>query len=219
MRKTLAAALAGAMLLAAAPAAAASFYVELGTVPNPNGGGTNDIPKFKFVNDTTTGTNLLPTITSLTLTLDATTAFTFGSVSNFGAGSAGIGLGGDFSPAASNPAVTATSKVVTLNYGATAFDPGAYSVFSIDMGPGTVNYRNALFAGTNTAVAQFSDGTSAQVTFSGDVNSTDRFYTFNSTPITTAVPEPATWAMMLLGFGMVGATARYRRRNSAVRFA
>lgn len=29
----------------------------------------------------------------------------------------------------------------------------------------------------------------------------------------TAVPEPTTWAMMLVGFGMIGATARYRRRS------
>jgi len=31
--------------------------------------------------------------------------------------------------------------------------------------------------------------------------------------LTAAVPEPATWAMMLIGFGMIGASARYRRRN------
>jgi hypothetical protein len=31
-----------------------------------------------------------------------------------------------------------------------------------------------------------------------------------------AVPEPATWAMMLLGFGMVGAAARYRRRRVTI---
>jgi hypothetical protein len=28
-----------------------------------------------------------------------------------------------------------------------------------------------------------------------------------------AVPEPATWAMMLIGFGMIGGVARYRRRT------
>jgi len=28
-----------------------------------------------------------------------------------------------------------------------------------------------------------------------------------------AVPEPATWAMMLVGFGMIGAASRYRRRG------
>ena len=32
------------------------------------------------------------------------------------------------------------------------------------------------------------------------------------------VPEPATWAMMLVGFGMVGAGMRYRRRSSKVAF-
>ncbi|KQU52946.1 hypothetical protein ASG67_08730 [Sphingomonas sp. Leaf339] len=34
-----------------------------------------------------------------------------------------------------------------------------------------------------------------------------------------AVPEPTTWALMLLGFGMVGAATRYRRRKIAVAFA
>jgi len=29
---------------------------------------------------------------------------------------------------------------------------------------------------------------------------------------TTAVPEPATWAMMIIGFGLVGAASRYCRR-------
>ena len=34
-----------------------------------------------------------------------------------------------------------------------------------------------------------------------------------------AVPEPATWAMMLVGFAMVGAAARYRRRSTAAVYA
>jgi len=34
-----------------------------------------------------------------------------------------------------------------------------------------------------------------------------------------AVPEPMAWAMMLGGFGMLGATLRYRRRKMAVSFA
>ncbi|RZM13176.1 MAG: PEP-CTERM sorting domain-containing protein, partial [Sphingomonas sp.] len=29
-----------------------------------------------------------------------------------------------------------------------------------------------------------------------------------------AVPEPTTWAMMLVGFGMMGASMRYRRRST-----
>lgn len=34
-----------------------------------------------------------------------------------------------------------------------------------------------------------------------------------------AVPEPATWAMMLVGFGMLGAVIRYRRRSTAIVYA
>lgn len=38
-------------------------------------------------------------------------------------------------------------------------------------------------------------------------------------PPTQAVPEPASWAMMILGFGAVGYTMRGRRRVSAVSFS
>ncbi|MDP9087025.1 MAG: PEPxxWA-CTERM sorting domain-containing protein [Pseudomonadota bacterium] len=34
-----------------------------------------------------------------------------------------------------------------------------------------------------------------------------------------AVPESATWAMMLVGFGMMGASIRYRRRSTKTSFA
>lgn len=34
-----------------------------------------------------------------------------------------------------------------------------------------------------------------------------------------AVPEPATWGMMLLGFGAIGSVARRRRTNATVRYA
>ena len=37
--------------------------------------------------------------------------------------------------------------------------------------------------------------------------------------VITAVPEPTTWAMMLVGFGMLGAAMRYRRKSTAVSFA
>ena len=36
---------------------------------------------------------------------------------------------------------------------------------------------------------------------------------------TSAVPEPATWAMMLLGLGMVGGAVRYRRRTTTTTYA
>ncbi|MBX9874993.1 MAG: PEPxxWA-CTERM sorting domain-containing protein [Beijerinckiaceae bacterium] len=34
-----------------------------------------------------------------------------------------------------------------------------------------------------------------------------------------AVPEPASWAMMIGGFGVMGAAVRYRRREAKVSFA
>lgn len=39
----------------------------------------------------------------------------------------------------------------------------------------------------------------------------DRSIGFSFNDVTGAVPEPATWAMMILGFGLVGATLRRRR--------
>jgi hypothetical protein len=38
--------------------------------------------------------------------------------------------------------------------------------------------------------------------------------TLNLSPL--AVPEPATWALMIVGFGSVGAMIRFRRRGAAV---
>ena len=37
---------------------------------------------------------------------------------------------------------------------------------------------------------------------------------FEGTPVTNAIPEPGTWALLIVGFGMVGVTAR--RRKAAV---
>lgn len=39
------------------------------------------------------------------------------------------------------------------------------------------------------------------------------------TKMTPMIPEPAGWAMLLVGFAMIGGTARYRRDHSGVRYA
>lgn len=38
-------------------------------------------------------------------------------------------------------------------------------------------------------------------------------FVLDNLTIGNAVPEPATWAMMIIGFGFIGATARRRRQN------
>ena len=42
---------------------------------------------------------------------------------------------------------------------------------------------------------------------------------FNGSFTFTTVPEPATWAMMLIGFGGIGVTMRARRRSTKVSFS
>jgi hypothetical protein len=55
------------------------------------------------------------------------------------------------------------------------------------------------------------DSTSDVLTFAGAVQTGDTSVGLDA--ITVAVPEPATWAMMLIGFGMVGCALRARRRQ------
>lgn len=47
----------------------------------------------------------------------------------------------------------------------------------------------------------------------------DRIASYSGTIDYRSVPEPATWAMMILGLGAIAGALRYRRRETAVRFA
>jgi len=53
----------------------------------------------------------------------------------------------------------------------------------------------------------------AGVRFTSQTNS------FELDNVVFAVPEVSTWALMLVGFGMIGTTTRYRRRKSTVAFS
>ncbi|MDC8755197.1 cistern family PEP-CTERM protein [Erythrobacter sp. sf7] len=87
------------------------------------------------------------------------------------------------------------------------------------------NHKNISDPGTGTLTLQFGSAKN-EITLSNFVNRTQSFQIGNvssavgqGTPV-SPVPEPATWAMMLLGFGLVGAAMR-RRGNTThrVRFA
>lgn len=43
--------------------------------------------------------------------------------------------------------------------------------------------------------------------------------TLTISELAAAVPEPTTWAMMVIGFGMIGGAIRYRKGRKTVRFA
>lgn len=66
-----------------------------------------------------------------------------------------------------------------------------------------------------TAVGVNFAGLAYSINFAGAANSTvfDNITFGSATPGTGAVPEPGTWAMMLLGFGAVGFAMRRRRRS------
>jgi hypothetical protein len=42
--------------------------------------------------------------------------------------------------------------------------------------------------------------------------------TFGGTLTFAAVPEPATWALLILGFGLVGGALRRKERQTRVRY-
>ena len=88
---------------------------------------------------------------------------------------------------------------------------------------------NALYGGTLLQTANFTNiGTfvgSNSGTQAGPFSLTTRYDisfgagsgTFNGTANLTAVPEPATWGMMIVGFGLMGGALR--RRKTTVAFA
>ena len=79
-----------------------------------------------------------------------------------------------------------------------------------------LNYNSALiFSGDNRLNLSQSLGYSVAggQTFYGN----DRLGTF-STAVTAVVPEPTTWAMMILGFGAIGISLRATKRRSNQKF-
>ncbi len=94
------------------------------------------------------------------------------------------------------------SKVTTVSYAVT---PGISSAVSLYL--------------LGTAIGAGTEATPTSLTLSFNNTGTSAFSASASlaTPPTTAVPEPAVWAMMLVGFGAMGATMR--RRKVSLTFA
>ena len=103
--------------------------------------------------------------------------------------------------------------LLSFTYG--SFVDGAVSVYSGVDGAGTLLGSLALpaadpaapFVPESLAFA----GTARSVVFTG-LSAT---VGIDDVTLGTAVPEPATWAMLLIGFGGLGAAMRSRRRRSA----
>lgn len=104
--------------------------------------------------------------------------------------------------------------------------PDTYNVLTL-----TTNQKSYTFnvANLNFAVRDGDQSFSQYVQFVASAGETISSVSFNNSPArdafevanfsVTAVPEPATWAMMFVGLMMVGGAARYRRRLATVVFA
>ena len=92
-------------------------------------------------------------------------------------------------------------KLISAHLVGGSMKPGAEAALRIDQtlaqdATGTVG-TNYVFNGSGVRPV---NGTQLRVTSTG-------------LPISTAVPEPGTWAMMIVGFGLVGSMVRSVRRG------
>lgn len=111
-----------------------------------------------------------------------------------------------------------------ISFGVDGVNQGGYNFFN--------HASNAALSGSTQASADnvmsyyYHDGADAlyYAPFDSNGNGFDKSSDINVrvfatvTPAAAAVPEPATWGMMILGFGVVGAAMRRRVRASEVRF-
>jgi hypothetical protein len=191
MKLKLAAALFAATMLSAAPAHAAllQFQIE-GTVPN----------KFtaSFVLDTTRAPSIV----------NANTSVRYNGVP------INYTLPGETTPRFDNGPFDGPTFFTT-----SGGNQGGLSLVRLDaagnFGNGIFLFGPQLFQGT-TAAPQFSTGTFLLSDISRSL-STDPLQVNYRVTISNAVPEPATWAMIIGGFGLIGGTMR--RRKVSVRFA
>jgi hypothetical protein len=168
-------------------------------------------------------------------------------VNGFGLVDSDAGGTGNFAnePSASTVLYFTSGTASTMNVAA-GFNTG-FSFFYSSSAPASVNVYSGL-NGTGTLLAtlalaaQYADnnchgdptgtycnwspigvtfaGTAQSVSFGGSAN----FVAFDNITLgaaspTGAVPEPATWGLMVLGFGMIGAASRSRKVKTTVRFA
>lgn len=211
-----ASALAGA--LAAAPATAAVTVLDFEGIGSNQPVGNFYAPDFTFSPDTLASVDL-----------DA------GGTGNFA---------NEPSPNTTMYFLNSNNAILNANYG---FDTG-FSFFYSSAAAATVNVWDGLDATGNllasiNLVAQHSDncsgdpngaycnwtavgvnfaGTAYSIDFGGAADQTgyDNITFGSATPDPGAVPEPSSWALLLLGFGAIGGAIRSRKRaNAKLHFA
>lgn len=153
---------------------------------------------------------------SVTLTAELVTAFTFWNsntrVSTFAEASPSLRL----TYAGKNLEIDGPSKRTNFSLAPQEYRDVSLTT-SLSQVFGIANIND--FVGTTPMTAQLRavrDATYGAGIFSADVyfqsGTISIAYDYAPAPLAAPVPEPATWAMMIAGFGMIGATARRRTR-------
>lgn len=198
--------LGAAALVAAAPATAAPVFgsFSLTSFGGSYVGGTADTATgldfgSAFGNTGngfgTNGTALVGNATGSFAGLDGT----FASIAD-------IALGAVANPTSSNPFISfGANSPISLNFSNAAYTRSPLGT-SVTIS-GVATFLNGVAADTNTG--NFSLSVSSQ---GGSPTATNFTFTGNaSADAVAAVPEPATWAMMLVGFGGIGFAMRRRK--------
>ena len=214
--RTLALLGASAAILAAVPVAAQVVY-DNGPINGTISGWT--IWNFQYVTN------------SFTLSQTTTiTGFTFGGWTSKGAQITALDYGFSQSPygvVIGNTSVTAGPVVADSAFGG-AYDvrnyTGSVDPITLDAGTYYFTLTNATTTDNNYAYWDINNGPSTVEAngVPGDgaygPTSSDSFTLLGTAAVQPSVPEPASWMLMLGGFGMVGGALRARKRVS-IRFA
>ena len=175
------------------------------------------------------GTGPFRTLTSAGLDDGATATLTGGAVYTADQPFADV-PGQDISGRAFLAAGTTAGAIATLNFTAPATyasflwgSPDVYNRLTVTTDRNSYDFTAASL---NFAVRDGNQAFSQYVQFAATAGETIRSLSFTNVPnvdafevanfTVTAVPEPATWGLMLVGFGMVAGAARYRRRGAKV---
>ncbi|MFI4966753.1 MAG: PEPxxWA-CTERM sorting domain-containing protein [Caulobacterales bacterium] len=155
-----------------------------------------------------------------------------GSPYTFNLGTAGFTFGVTGGSLFSDSTVQTSGSGQILSLGAPFYDPPRPSSFFVDRGSESVGPGSGLFTSFATPADIPFSSTDSLVGFSfGDTDGTHygyaevaganftgyRFETTAGASVPfAAVPEPASWALMIGGFGMVGGLLRRRRTQPAL---
>lgn len=120
--------------------------------------------------------------------------------------------------------VTSSNIGLTGNAGSTAINCTNCSTnfynpehFAINLGPQALYlaFASSLSNGGSVALSLRAPTEGNEAQYQGRSS----FTVVTGAAVQAAVPEPATWGMMILGFGMIGAASRSRKAKTTVTFA